>query len=100
MTRYLIGLIIATALFSSCETDPPANALQLDTGYLRNYTGLDGCGWVIINADNQAMEPINLGDFGLELVDYAPISFTYTEVNSVSICMVGPIIELVTVKME
>lgn len=101
MKRSIIAIVLSMFVLTACETDPPANGYQMHNGHLRNYTGLDGCGWVIVDEDNTVFEPINLDEFGIELVDYASISFTYQELNDMaSICMVGPIIELVTVKMD
>jgi hypothetical protein len=101
MKQILAVALLSFVFCSACENEPPANAAEMHNGHLRNYTGLDGCGWVIVDDDNTVYEPINLDDFGIDLVDYAAITFTFEEINDMgSICMVGPIIELVTVKVD
>lgn len=62
---------------------------------LHDYTGLDGCGWVIEADEGVVLEPLNLGEFianpdpGMRLaIDYQD------EGGYLSICMVGPIVTL------
>ena len=68
---------------------PPGNAT------LHDYTGLDGCGWVIEADEGAVLEPLNLGEF---IVDPDPgmrLAIEYQEEGGyLSICMVGPIVKL------
>lgn len=61
---------------------------------LKDYTGLDGCTWVIKLDNNEVIEPINLGDFNFVLEDGKKIWIKYKTVGMASICMVGPTIEI------
>ncbi len=73
------------------------------SGKLRNLTGLDGCGWVIEldkkdTSHSVKLEPTNLKSFNISLKEGLAVEFTYVEINSASICMVGPVIELKSIK--
>ena len=62
---------------------------------LRNYTGLDGCGWVIELDEGDVLEPINLGEFIDNPATDMRLLIEYTEESEyVSICMVGQIVRL------
>jgi len=61
---------------------------------LRDYTGLDGCGWVI-EANGTVLEPLNLGEFLSDPQDGMDLNVTYHVENGyASICMVGDIVTL------
>ena len=61
---------------------------------LRDYTGLDGCGWVI-EADGTVLEPLNLGEFLSDPQDGMDLKVAYQLENGyASICMVGYIVTL------
>lgn len=90
---YLLGLL--TILLFSCQEDPEPQCDNLEQGVLKNLAGLDGCGWVIQLNDNTMLEPINLGDFDVELEENKTVCVKYRERNDMaSVCMVGKIIEL------
>lgn len=60
---------------------------------LADYTGLDGCGWIIELDNGDRLEPTNLNDFDLELKDQQKIWVTYrSAANLGSICMVGEMV--------
>lgn len=64
-------------------------------GILKNLTGLDGCGWVIQLSDSTKLEPINLDDFDIELIENKPVCFRFHERSDLgSYCMVGKVVEL------
>ena len=72
--------------------DKPAQCSHSVT--LKDYTGLDGCGWVF-EEGGQVYEPINLGDFNLTLQDGATYYMDYEVVTDrASACMVGPLIRI------
>lgn len=65
------------------------------TGTLKNYTGLDGCGWVIeLDGKSERLEPTNLDKFGVDLTDGKKLKFSYKETGGMSICMVGKVAEI------
>ena len=67
----------------------PGNAI------LRDYTGLDGCGWVIEADEGVVLEPLNLGEFISDPHADMRLAIEYQEEGGyASICMVGPIVTL------
>jgi len=81
-------LVLVCALASGCNRER-ANATLLD------YTGLDGCAWVIAS-EGEVYEVLNLDAFISEPEDGMALVITYSPVEAFvgSICMVGPFIEL------
>lgn len=68
----------------------PGNATLLD------YTGLDGCGWVIEADEGAVLEPLNLGEFIADPDPGMRLAIEYQEEGGyASICIVGPIVTLV-----
>lgn len=67
-------------------------------GKLRNFTGHDGCGWVIVLNDNSKLEPTNWDDFTLTKIDGEPVHCCYKEVSAGSICMLGKTVQLATLE--
>lgn len=62
---------------------------------LRNLTGLDGCGWVLELDNGSKLEPRNLNDFNIELVEGKSLHVKTKEVEaSAGICMVGKIVDV------
>ena len=61
---------------------------------LRDYTGLDGCGWVL-ESGGEVLEPINLESFLDDPEDGMRLEVDYDVAENVfSICMVGPMVVL------
>ena len=91
---FLFVFIIFTPIFFSCTKtqQPDADAIKAT---LNNYTGLDGCSWVIKLKNNEVLEPINLADFDLDLKEGKKIWIKYKPApNYASICMVGQMVEI------
>lgn len=62
---------------------------------LHDYTGLDGCGWVIEADEGVVLEPLNLGEFIANPDPGMRLAIDYQEEGGyLSICMVGPIVTL------
>lgn len=62
---------------------------------LKDLTGLDGCGMVIELQDGSYLEPTNLSEMDIEIVDGKKIWVSYhTAPNLASICMAGNIVEI------
>ena len=62
---------------------------------LRDYTGLDGCGWVIEADEGAVLEPLNLDEFISDPDPGMRLRVEYEEESGYfSICMVGPIVTL------
>ena len=90
-------LIVFTFLLAGCtkSTSPEAGAVAAS---LHDYTGLDGCSWVIKLENGEVLEPVNLANFTIELKEGKKVWLKYTEQNDLaSICMVGPIVRIVEI---
>jgi len=76
MLLLLIPMVVGCAKSTSCTA-----AIQ---GQIKNYTGLDGCGWVI-----------DLNDFDPKFLENnKKVWFTYQSFAAGSICMVGETIQI------
>ena len=72
-----------------------AEGLRPGNATLRDYTGLDGCGWVIEVDEGGVLEPLNLGEFISAPDADMRLRVEYEEETGYfSICMVGPIVTL------
>lgn len=86
MILLLIPMVVGCAKSTSCTA-----AIQ---GQIKNYTGLDGCGWVI-EAKGKTFEPVNLNDFDPKFLENnKKVWFTYQSFAAGSICMVGETIQI------
>ena len=85
---YLFFLLI----LGSCAKDK--NCANSEHAELKNLTGLDGCGWVLELDNGSKLEPQNLTDFEIELVEGKDVHVRYTEIEGGSICMVGQIVTI------
>ena len=71
------------------------DGLRPGNATLRDYTGLDGCGWVIEADEGAVLEPLNLGEFISDPDAGMRLAIEYQEEGDYfSICMVGPIVTL------
>lgn len=87
-----IVFFVALTLFFSCKKDQSCPG-SVDAK-LRNLTGLDGCGWVFEFNDGAKLEPVNLSDFELDLVEGKCVYLKYEEIEAGSICMVGKTVSI------
>ena len=92
--RILVFLVAFIVLFS-CEKD--RSCPDSVDAKLRNLTGLDGCGWVFELNDGAKLEPVNLSDFELDLVEGKCFSIKYEDAEAFSICMVGKTVSITCV---
>ena len=91
----LFGILSVSVVFGFLL----AGCIDSDFGNatLRDYTGLDGCDWVIELDNGEVVEPRNVEDFIAEPVSQMRLLVEYTvEPDGVSICMVGPVVTLTT----
>ena len=87
-------LILSTFLlliFSACDRTSCENA---QAATIEDYTGLDGCGLVLKLQSGEVLEPTNLNDFNITPTDGMKVWVKYHEVGLMSICMVGPTVEI------
>ncbi|MEN8122384.1 MAG: hypothetical protein ABFS35_18710 [Bacteroidota bacterium] len=86
-------------IYYSCDIYEMDKSNDFHTGILKNFTGLDGCGWIIQLSDSSKLEPINLDEFKIDLEEGKKVEIKYHERNDLgSICMVGKIVEIDSIK--
>jgi hypothetical protein len=65
-------------------------------GTIKDFKGLDGCGFMIVLENGNKLQPIKYSSENLEITDGQKIKFSYEEItNQVGICMAG---KMITVK--
>ena len=95
-----LWLISLALLVFSCEGKE--KTLECDIkATLRDYAGLDGCGFVLVLEDGEVLE---MGDFneepGFKFNDGMKVSISYEEMLDIgSICMVGPIVRIMCMEI-
>lgn len=94
-------LIIAGIILTSFQCDRIEDCEGYEAATLVNLTGLDGCSWVIqLKADGTRLEPTNLEDFVASPVTNQSICVKYEIRNNLgSICMVGPSVDIIELKL-
>ena len=91
----LFLVLIVAVSFLSCKNETANKCENATKGTLKNMTGLDGCGWIIQLSDGTKLEPINLEDFDVELIENKSVCFRYHEKEEYgSYCMAGTVIEI------
>jgi hypothetical protein len=81
-------------LLFSCRKNISAE----ENGTVRDYTGLDGCGMVIVLDKGDKLEPISV-PAGVTLTDGRRVAVKYRKRDDrVSACMVGPIVDVVSLR--
>ncbi len=94
---YSIPIILLLSFSQSCKEKP--DCYNGEPGTFRNYTGLDGCGWVIEFSDSTKVEPTNLNSFGIDPGEGKKVYVSYREINDMmSTCVVGKMIEIIEIK--
>jgi hypothetical protein len=93
LTIILFSVMSTTIL--SCEKAQEDKCEDSQEGILKNFAGLDGCGWIIQLSDSVNLEPINLDEFEIELEENKKVCIQYHErTDLASVCMVGKIVEI------
>ncbi len=89
----LIFVITGLALLTTgCPEDKCEGGVH---GLLVDYTGLDGCQWIIELESGERLEPVNLHQLKFEPSDSLPVRIIYTEATDMmSICMVGKMVHI------
>lgn len=84
-------LICLSLAFISCQKEKEQNAIF-------TYRAVDGCTWLIQLPNGNLLEPTNLGDFNVEPHEGKKIAITYKIADGASICMMGEMIKLTSLK--
>jgi len=67
-------------------------------GIVVDYTGFDGCGFVIELDNGSRLEPVQMADTGFTFRDGQRVALTFTAVNLASICMVGQTVRIESIR--
>jgi len=98
---YIVLFITLIAFTSSCTQLKNKNNNQCPNqveGIMINMSNLDGCGWMIQLNDDSKLNPINLDDFSITLLDNKKIIISYTEnTDMMDSCMAGKIISIICI---
>lgn len=67
---------------------------------IENHTGFDGCGWLLKLENNEILEPINLNQYNINLVDGTLAYVTYENAEGMaSICMMGKMVKICSLEI-
>jgi len=102
MKKIIYSFLFVAALLGSCgspnDMQDPIDQ-QLTDAEFRDFSGVDGCMWVIELEDGSRLEPINLSDFDILPLEGKKIAISYiNRLDMSSICLVGTIVELETLE--
>jgi hypothetical protein len=96
--RFCIIVFVLFLNFANCRKEGKIISAH---GKLKDLTGMvDGCWWIIETDTHERFEPINFDDFNITFKNDAPVTFSYVELPSASVCMVGKTIELKTLTAD
>ena len=83
-----LSIIISILTITGCEGDP-SDDVKESTGIVKDYTGLDGCGFVIELSDGTKLEPFYIdSSFVFKHDQHVFVEYAILE-DHASICMVG-----------
>ena len=98
--RYIILFITLFFIAFTCKDDIPTLCENGVPAKITDLTGLDGCSFVVELESGERLEPLNLGDFNIELVDSLEVTVSYEKVpDMASICMVGKIVRITCLEL-
>lgn len=67
-------------------------------GTLIDMSSLDGCGWMIKLTDGSRLNPINLDDFSITLLNNNKVNLSFSEnTDMMDTCMAGKIISIICI---
>lgn len=98
--KTLISILIVTLFlnFPGCQKEEPVISDELQ-GTVKDYTGLDGCGFIIELDNGEKLEPAEIVDTAFVLYDGQRVLVTFSELKDMgSICMVGKIVRIETIE--
>jgi hypothetical protein len=100
MIHKLAFLILILFGLGACDNEKSDSQLIKqyacdETGVVRDYSGLDGCGYVIELNNGQILEPVFIDDTTFVFEDGKKISLSYYEETGLaSICMAGKMVHI------
>ncbi len=93
-TRIHILFVSVMLILQACSSVDPIFPGETE-GTVKDYTGMDGCGFIIELENGDKLEPLQVADSNFVFHDGQKVIFTYTELKDVgSICMVGKMVRI------
>jgi len=91
MKKVFLFLAISFHIFSCTKSHE-----GMTKATIRDYTGFDGCGMLIVLENGDEIEPSNLNNFSstVSISDGQKVWVKYHEIGAMSICMEGPTVEI------
>lgn len=98
----LILLFVCSISVSDCKTKSKMQTNEVKAE-LTDFTGLDGCGWMIKletadNNGNQTLMPLNLDDFSIEKTEGKKVLIVYKIEPAFNTCMAGANVRLSSIR--
>lgn len=91
--KKILVFILCCSFFISCKKSTQGPDTEV-TGMVKDFTGLlDGCQMMIVLEDGSKLE-VHSVPSGITLQDGKKVAIRYNVMNSLSICMAGPIVEI------
>jgi hypothetical protein len=86
MKKIILFIAISFLIFSCTKSHE-----GMTKATIKDFTGLDGCGMMLVLENSTALEPGNLNDFSstVSITDGQKVWVKYQENNVASICMAG-----------
>ncbi len=88
----LIFAVVLVTFASSCRNR--SICPNAEKGVFKNSSDIDGCAWVIELQNGEELEPLNIADFEIELIEDKKLWVTYHLEEAASICMVGKTVHI------
>ena len=102
--KYLVPLLLFAFVlnFAACKTKSKMQTNEVKAE-LTDFTGLDGCGWMIkletadVNG-NQTLMPLNLDDFSIDKTEGKKVLIVYKIEPAFNTCMAGATVRLSSIR--
>lgn len=92
MWKYILFILSA---FMSCHSQKAEECEDGEWLTLKDFSGLDGCTWMLVREDNSSLEPINLAEFISKPGEGDIYRVEYKErTDLASICLKGKIVQI------
>jgi len=96
---YIIPVLFSVLLFTACDDDTGGIQPNAQEGIVRDYTGLDGCGYIIEMLGGDKLEPVEMADTSFHFYDGQRVEVWYTELTNINtLCMAGRTVRIDSIR--
>jgi hypothetical protein len=92
---FFIGTVGCNTTEETTQKEPSCNGEEYT---LKDFTGLDGCKFLLVDAEGNKYEPVNLKKFMSDPKDKTKVRVKFRKVLTGSICMVGSTVEIICIE--